>query len=132
MHRRIAKRVSSGLVVTGATLLLASTGAVLASGNSLKVDTPKNAKIHVTYKLTAHGFATGNDTLDVFIDYLACGSTPTVENSHGAPGIGYSVKGKFSKVSHWTSNIKGTDHVCAYLFGSHGIVKRVFKTYKIH
>ena len=49
-----------------------------------------------------------------------------------APGIGYSVKGKFSKVSHWTSNIKGTDHVCAYLFGSHGIVKRVFKTYKIH
>jgi hypothetical protein len=112
------------------TLVLCAVGvlsvptAVLAGtrGYSLKVKVPHVVENSATYTVLLSGHAKKAVKLLAYLDYQRCGRSPRVEVQHGAPGITYTVWGRFRESVPAHSELppgksRAVDYVCAYLFG---------------
>lgn len=64
------------------------------------------------------GTAAQSETLYMYLDYYACGSTPAVEHSRGAPSIHWTVRGSYHESATAKAPRAHVYHVCAFLVKS--------------
>ena len=91
--------------------------------NQVQISLSGRIRPGTVYDVLVRGNARERATVYVFVDYIGCARSLSVERRRTAgQSDAYVVQGSFLKVSGWTSSSRGNDHACAYLVAARGHV----------